>query len=154
MRQDKQYLNGKAGVGDREGPGQAVLEYLDGTTLDFTVAAGTGLMRLSRSDEKRVNTAKIGKRVTIDNGVLRVDAAHQPENAPLIIATPQAEITVIGTKFKLEVTAASTRLDVTEGKVRIARYTDSASADVSAAEYIIVTNQGPLLIQTAAAPPN
>jgi hypothetical protein len=55
----------------------------------------------------------------------------------MILKTPQAEARVIGTRFALSVTTNSTRLDVTEGKVRFTRDSDSKFVKVSTGHYAI-----------------
>ena len=148
----QQYLSEKNGL-EFDGPGSAMLKYGDGTTLNFktltpgTPGAGSGALRLNRRDEQKINLMKSGKRITVSAGVLTIDAASQPEISPLIICTPMAEVTVIGTIFRLEVTTSSTRLDVSRGKVRIARFSDSAKVDVSSGEHVIVNTSSPLLVQ-------
>lgn len=148
-----QYLNSNAGL-EFEGPGQAVLKYFDGTTLDFTVNSTRGALRLNRAESKpRMNGASNGKRVTIEDGLLTASVARQTDGNPLIISTPQAEVMVVGTRFRLEVTANQTRLDVLEGKVRIVRYSDAASADVAGGEFVIVNSRDSVSVERAEAPP-
>ena len=147
------YLNSNAGL-EFEGPGKAVLKYFDGSTLDFTVNSTRGALRLNREESKpRMNGASNGKRVTIEGGLLMASVARQTEGNPLIISTPQAEVMVVGTRFRLEVTANLTRLDVLEGKVRIVRYSDAARVDVAGGEFVIVNSRDPLSVRRAEGPP-
>jgi hypothetical protein len=62
-----------------------------------------------------------GKCVLLDEGTLAIDAVHQPSGRAMVIVTPHGEARIVGTTLKLSVEAASTRLDVVEGKVRLSR---------------------------------
>jgi len=104
------------------------IRYVDGTTL--ALAAGTRL-RLAAA----VNG--LGKRAELADGHLMAQVAPQPVGQPLVIATPQAEVTVIGTAFALTCDQDRTRLSVTRGRVRVARLADRAVTDVAAGEYAI-----------------
>lgn len=74
-----------------------------------------------------------GTRILLSQGTLTADVARQPADQPLVIATPQAEARVLGTVFRLVVDAASTRLEVREGKVRLTR--ESKAVDVAAGQF-------------------
>jgi hypothetical protein len=50
----------------------------------------------------------------------------------MVLVTPQAEARVLGTEFSLLTTTNATRLDVTEGKVRLTRLSDDKSVKVPA----------------------
>lgn len=103
----------------------AVVKYPDGTRLE--VAAETAVGPFGER-------AGGGKSLALEHGVLVADVARQP--APLILATPHAEVTVLGTEFTLAATAAWTRLEVREGRVRLAR-TGGGAAEVRAGTYAV-----------------
>jgi ferric-dicitrate binding protein FerR (iron transport regulator) len=94
----------------------ATVAWPDGTTLDL--GGETLLSRLS--DGPAEGPAAAGKCVALDRGTLAVSAARQPKGRPLVFVTPQARIEVVGTRFALQVAADATRVDVTEGRVRVA----------------------------------
>ncbi len=147
----KDYVNAKAAL-EFESPGHAALKYQDGTALDFAVKSNQGAIRLSWPETKpRLHPARKGKRLTLESGVLSATVPPQPDGEPLIIHTPVAEVTVVGTQFKVESAGSWTRLDVTTGKVRIVRFSDQAGADVSASEFIIVSSAGSLVVKHAEA---
>ncbi len=121
-----------------DGPGTVLLKCLDGTTFDFA-GNGASVLRLRRNlDKPQINPAPIGKRITVENGTLDVDAAKQPGGQPLILCTPHVEITVVGTRFRLTVTRDSTRIELTEGKLKVVRYSDQKSFDLAAGENMTV----------------
>jgi len=53
-------------------------------------------------------------------GTLEADVARQRPFRSLIVTTPNAEVKVVGTRFKLEASTSFTRLEVAEGAVRLA----------------------------------
>lgn len=113
----------------------ATISFWDQTTLHLT-GVGTKLWMSNRQNstgERLLSrTGNLGKHLVLESGVLTVKAAKQPANAPMIVITPQGDAEIVGTQFVLTVTAISTKLDVTEGVVRLTRAADNASVDVSA----------------------
>lgn len=131
-----------------DGPGRTVVAFFDGTTLDMSAPASGAVLRLNRPEGRpNINRARFGKRVSIENGMLTASVARQPDGQPLIVCTPQAEVTIVGTEFILEAAATATQLTVTQGKVHIVRYLDEASADVSAGESITVNDTEPMRVR-------
>ena len=61
------------------------------------------------------------KRVRLEVGTLVCRIAKQPEGRAMRFITPQAEAMVVGTQLKLAVSNDATHLEVTEGKVKLAR---------------------------------
>lgn len=62
-----------------------------------------------------------GKRLELEHGRVRVDAAPQPVERPLVIVTPRAELTVVGTAFSVSADPMLTWLNVEHGTVRLGR---------------------------------
>ena len=88
------------------------------------------------SELKVLNWGK-GKRLELREGKLEASIARQRPFQPMRVSTPQAEARVLGTRFALTVTTNSTRVDVTEGRVRLTRNSDDASVKVGAGYYAI-----------------
>jgi hypothetical protein len=61
------------------------------------------------------------KRVRLETGTLVCKIAKQPEGRAMRFITLNAEAVVVGTQLKLAVSNDTTHLEVTEGKVRLAR---------------------------------
>src|SRR5688572_17705805 len=81
---------------------------------------------------------------------LRANAVKQPPGAPMILATPQAEIVVLGTKFKLSGGTEVTYIETDEGAVQLTRKIDGESIEVGAGHWAAVSNRnGPLMSQTS-----
>jgi hypothetical protein len=113
--------------------GDKVTASADGSTVRYD--DGTGFW-LARDSRLRVLPADAfaGKRATLEHGSLDAEVAAQPPGRPLVILTPQAELTVIGTAFHLASDEQRTRLEVTHGRVRMARRSDHTAIEVSAGE--------------------
>ena len=78
-----------------------------------------------------------GKRMTLRVGQLEASAARQRRFRPMVITTRQAQARVVGTRFTLTANTNSTRLEVTEGKVRFTRLSDKKSVPVGAGHYAV-----------------
>lgn len=108
------------GVKTRAGE-QVAIVFADRTRLE--VGPGTTIRGL---------TLKGGKKLSLDRGTLKAQVVPQAE--PMEVTTPHGSATVLGTTLRLAVGDA-TRVDVTEGKVRVKR--EAASVDVGAGEYAV-----------------
>lgn len=101
----------------------ASIVFLDGTRL----AVGPETIIASLSDDRAS-----GKRIVLSEGFLSAKVAKQPAGRPMIVATPQSEIVVIGTVFDLSSGTAGTHLETRSGKVRLNRKSDGRSVEVPA----------------------
>ena len=120
-REGQAVLEG-AGV-ETEGAGsRVVVAYPDGTRL--ALGPDTAVRKLSAAG---------GKRVDLSRGSVQARVARQPRALPMVFRTPHGEATVLGTTLRLIVDPArSTRLNVTEGRVRLTRLADGRSVVVTA----------------------
>lgn len=107
--------------------------YPDGTTVG--VAGGTGLSLVARAG---------GKRIHLSQGELHAEVSRQPAGRPMVLTTPHAEATVLGTRFSLTAEIESTRLEVVEGQVRLASQHEGTSVEVAAGHYALVARGVPL----------
>ena len=110
----------------------ADITFDDGTAL--TLDADTRIQQVSGGQPGRNK----GKRVVLDTGTLRVAAAKQPAGRPMEFITDNAKAIVLGTRFTLSNKSGTTRLEVSEGVVRLDRLFDHASVAVKAGEFAIV----------------
>jgi hypothetical protein len=127
--------------------GHATITFWDETTLELR--GDSAKMWLSNRQNPigrraAVHTPDLGKHIVLEFGTLSVKAAKQPANAPMLVLTPHADAEVVGTQFLLAVTAQSTHLDVSEGRVKFTRATDSASVLVDAQHYTTSDTTGEL----------
>jgi hypothetical protein len=82
------------------------------------------------------------KAAFVARGRLHAEVPAEPGARPLIITTPQAEVTSTGGKLSLAVDAASTRLDVHEGRAELARIGGGPPTVVGAAQFALVGDRG------------
>jgi hypothetical protein len=94
-------------------------------------------MSLSPGTVCKLTTFARGKHFELEEGTLEATVARQRPFRPMLLKTPQAEARVIGTRFTLTVTTNSTRLDVTEGRVRFTRTRDAHFVRVDAGHYAV-----------------
>ena len=117
-----------------EASGRVVVRYPDKTRVDLE--PGTVL--------REVRTAE-GKRILMEKGELRADAAKQPKDQPMVFATPHAEAKVLGTTLRLTVTD-ETRLDVEEGKVQLKNLAGKMVL-VESGHYAVATREPELVVK-------
>jgi hypothetical protein len=126
----------------RTGPDDsyAVLELPDGTRLELS--ADTQI-RLAEDDPRQ------GRRLILSTGLLRADVRPQPPDRPLVVVTPQAEIVVLGTCFRVAaVPAIATEVETEAGMVRLTRLADGASVDVPAgSSAVAAANPDPMAVR-------
>lgn len=87
---------------------QAAFKFEDDTRIALRGFAEIELNRLGNR-----------KRFTVRQGYLHADVAPQPREKPMTIFTPHGEVTVLGTRFLLNVADRDSRLEVESGHVRI-----------------------------------
>jgi len=120
--------------GDRvilSGDAAATVAYADGTRISLSHGA-TAVLK----------SAGGAKRMDMRNGELAASVAKQPAGKPFVFATPFARATVVGTELMIAVKSDSTRLDVTEGKVRLTLPDDTQGVDVSAGRTAVASAGG------------
>jgi hypothetical protein len=124
-----------SGQGLQTGPASlAQLKFPDATRVE-----------LGASSTLREGTiGPTGKRLRLDAGLLSAEVAKQTPGAPLVVTTPQADVVVVGTRFTVSCTPESTRVEVREGRVRVARLSDGASVEVGAESIAVVGASGPV----------
>ncbi|HYG73665.1 MAG TPA: FecR family protein [Planctomycetota bacterium] len=130
-----------AGDSIRAASSSALLHYSDGT--DVSVEAGAEVV-VSAPD------ADAGKRLQLNAGTLRASVAKQNADRPLVIRTPQASVTVLGTRFELALSPGTTRLTVEDGLVGMRRLSDGKSALVKAGHFAQSTDMVALRIGESA----
>ncbi len=135
-----QALLGGQGLAAEGKSARAVVLFTDGTRLDL--GADTVVSRLADPAG--------GKRVELRQGTLAAEVPRQPPGSPMVFATPQAEATVLGTELTLSAGADATRLEVREGRVRLARAEDGAAVDVPAGHFAAAARGVPLAAQPLA----
>ncbi len=101
--------------------GFAQLRFEDGT-----------LITLDGGSELSIAIVASRKSLRLHEGNLTAKVAPQPEDFPMRIVTPTAEIEVLGTVLSVRSEATETGLLVDEGRVRLRRLADGAQIEVPA----------------------
>lgn len=91
------------------------------------------------ADSRLLALSGPGKRFHLDHGSLRVAAAPQPAGQPLVVTTPQAQVTVVGTAFSLTANPLMSWLEVQHGTVRVSNGSDAAQ-EIGAGQQACVTD--------------
>ena len=79
------------------------------------------------------------KAIDLAGGKLMAEVAKQPENRPMKLHSQHGTATVLGTRFVLDADANRTRLDVTEGRVRL-RNVKGESVEVAAGQFAVASS--------------
>lgn len=121
-------------AGDAVASGDAI-RVADGGAARLTFPGGT-FVRLGGGASVVVeDTASL--LFELHAGALEAEVSPRPADRPMIVRTPLARATVHGTVFALRADAASTRLDVREGRVRIAHVRRDSEVEVGGGEYAV-----------------
>jgi hypothetical protein len=110
--------------------GRAVVRFPDGTRMELGDKAVVARIT------DRAGAGGIGKWVELVQGTLTIEAAHQPVDRAMAVATPQGEARVVGTTLRMAVEKDSTRLEVVEGRVRLTR-PGAGEADVIGGHFAV-----------------
>ncbi len=103
-----------SGIATAGAKGRATVVYPDRTRVELG-----GETRVACIAEAPPAATGAGKRIHLAAGTLAVDAARQPKDRALVVATPHAEATVQGTRFTIAADATRTQLQVEVGEVRL-----------------------------------
>ncbi|MCI0541231.1 MAG: FecR family protein [Verrucomicrobiales bacterium] len=107
----------------------AVILFPDKTRVD--VGSSTVLVNVSHQRPG-------GRELRLHRGTVDADVAKLTPDAPMVFTTPEAEATVIGTVLRLSHRDfEETRLEVTEGAVRLRRLRDNAEVTVRAGQFAV-----------------
>jgi len=123
------------------GPAAVAFRYPDGTMVETQADTAIADAASDRS---------AGKTLLLSRGSISAQVTPQAIGMPFVIQTPQAEVTVIGTRLSLSVSPTATRLDVREGRVRLARKIDLKAVEVSAGQFAVASSSADLRAQPIA----
>ena len=90
-------------------------------------------------------THDAGKRIELLRGDVACDVDRQPAGRPMVLRTRDAEAVVLGTRFVLSAGPVQTRLEVTEGAVRLNGLESRKTVQTRAGWYAVVGPQQPLV---------
>ena len=92
----------------------------DGTTVTIS---GKSLLTFSEYVQKELH---------LREGNIAANVTPQPAGRPMLVHTRSATLEVLGTSFDVDAQLTSTKLNVTQGKVRLKSLLDGESVDVTA----------------------
>lgn len=114
------------------------MKFADGTVLHLE--PGTEILLQPVAHPARAG----GKQFRLLRGSLSAAVAKQPAGLPLLIQTPHALVTVVGTEFDLNVATNQTALEVTRGLVKMTGDGDAKAVSVAAGEFAVAAPRAPL----------
>ena len=109
------------------------LQFNDGSTV---MISGNSMLTFADAGQKVLR---------LKEGSLSASVESQPAGKPMLIHTHTALLYVLGTRFDVEASLTSTALNVSEGKVRLKRLSDSGEVDVPAQHRLIAEADNELL---------
>ena len=109
------------------------LHWLNETTV-ITLAGGSSVTLPPAVRTTTIALPVELERLRLDQGTLVAEVAHQQVGQRFAIATPQAHVTVIGTRFTLRVSADRTEVDVEHGRVSLATPSGEKPVEIGAGE--------------------
>ena len=101
------------------------LKFNDGSTATIS---GNSMLTFSDHGQKKLH---------LKEGNLSSNVKPQPAGKPMLIYTRSAVLEVLGTQFEVEAETATTILNVSEGSVRVKRFSDGSTVDVPARHRLI-----------------
>ena len=113
--------------------GSATVTFADGTILHLE--PGTEIVFQPVANPPRLG----GKQLKLISGSLAAEVAKQPDGLPLLIQTPHALVTVVGTEFDLAVATNQTALEVRHGLVKMTGAGETNPVSVAAGEFAVAT---------------
>lgn len=116
---------------------ELLLRYHDGTTVELS--AGGRLTVIG-------GTRQGAKRLELEQGGLLARVAKQRAGEALVVATPQANATVLGTTFRVRVESLGTRLVVDEGRIAFAKRSGGAPIEVAGGRSALAGIDGSLAL--------
>jgi len=118
--------------------GSGTVTFADGTVLHLE--PGTELRFQPVATPPRHG----GKQLRLVSGALSAEVAKQPAGEPLLIETPHALVTVVGTEFDLSVATNRTALEVTRGLVKMSGANATEPVSVAGGEFAVATPKAAL----------
>ncbi|MCM8537701.1 MAG: FecR family protein [Lentisphaeraceae bacterium] len=108
----------------------------------FRYADEETLVMVQSHSELHIKEKDGAKRLNLKQGDIICDVAKQPLNKPMVIYTEDAKTTVLGTQFLLSSKREETKLQVSEGSVRIQDKTSKKTHETKAGWQAETTGAG------------
>jgi hypothetical protein len=127
-------LPAATGLGLRAGD---VLQTAASSSTELRLFGEPTALELDANAELWLTGGKQGKGLELRRGQMAATVAPQPPGRPLVVATPQARVKVLGTRFRLAARSASTWLEVAAGAVELTRRSDQRLLRVAAGQFAV-----------------
>lgn len=101
--------------------------------------------RLVLAERTELKFSGDGRQIELNAGRLAARVAKQPADRPLTIRTPLAVARVIGTEFTLDAAPRATRIEVSEGLVKMAHAGVDSAVEVAGGEFAVAVPQAELI---------
>lgn len=111
----------------------AVVEYSDRSRLELLADT------VARLDRKPVSPEASGKKVFVSRGLVRADDRRQPDDEPMLLATPHAEIHILGSTFISAIAPEGTRVEMERGRVEVTRQADGQTISLDSGRFVEAT---------------
>lgn len=117
---------------------------------DKSVVTLAGLSAVTITSVQDSSASTQQKELHLRHGRLSATVKEQPKGQPMVVRTPSAEMTVLGTRFDVQSALDATRLTVNEGRVHLKRLLDGEEVEVPARQSVFASleNEDDLSLQT------
>ncbi len=132
--------------------GQGLFTVGRGSNARIAFADRTSLEVRGDSAVGQIDDTQAGKGLFVARGSVDAQVAPQPPGRPMIISTPHAEATVLGTRLALLIGQTSTRLEVLEGRVSFARHVGGEPVVVESGQYSLAAEDKADKLQVGSKP--
>jgi len=109
----------------------------DASAARVRYAGEATTVELRGGTKLRLAASESGKRLEILDGTIEADVAPQPAGRPMVLASPHAEVSVVGTVFTISAAPDRTRVDVDKGAVRVTGRNEKKEVDVAAGSFVV-----------------
>lgn len=114
------------------------------TTLRYTDGS---VITLSGDTRMEVKETASGQEVRLAQGMLNAAISKQASKTPFVFYTPYGFVTVVGTKFTLEVGGRMARLVMSEGLVGVQQKEGEQATPVEAGQQAVMTKEKPIRVE-------
>lgn len=127
-------------------PGERVVPSA-GTSIDLRWRHESTVISLTGGSSAIIAPRDSSEHLRLDQGALVAEVAHQEPGTAFVIATPQAQVTVIGTRFAVKTGDDRTEVDVEQGRVRVATLAGDKPVEIGAGERAVrIAGQAPTIV--------
>ncbi|HEX3133125.1 MAG TPA: FecR domain-containing protein [Planctomycetota bacterium] len=117
------------------------------TSIDLRWRSEATVITLAGGSIATIARASDSERLRLDHGSLVAAVAHQTPGQQFAIATPEAQVTVIGTRFAVHTGDNRTEVDVEQGRVRVATLAGDKPVEINAGERAMrIAGQAPVIV--------